>query len=187
MKLLVFLSLFVYSLQASQIEAEAIVPQVVIDAIQNAECLKVGGICTPNFIRINNKGDTYVVEDMGIKIKGPIIKCENPKTCSDYVERLVDRGVDNIDLGPYQINFFWQNSRWSDAKDYTDYFKFETAEIKVRQILGDLISRYGYNWRTLGRYHHFSKKNPKRNRVYYKKLYKYIYGEKPKLLTRKDS
>lgn len=163
---------------------DKLIPQIVLDAIRNAECLKEGGICNPNFIRINKKKDVLTAKENNIKMNGYILKCKNAKTCSNYVEKLLQLGIKNIDLGPYQTNYYWQNDRWADAKDYTGYFVHEEAEARARTILRDLISQYGYSWRTLGRYHHFDPKNKSRNRAYYSKLYKYINGVTPKMFNK---
>lgn len=174
-KYLIVMVIFMKALSAENFA----VPQIVLDAIKDTECLKKDGINYPFFIRINKKVDVLTAKKNKIKMSGRILQCHNAKGCSDKVKELLSIGIKNIDLGPYQINYFYQHSRWSHEEEYSAYFKHDSAEKKAREILRELIKTYGYSWRTLGRYHHYDPNNKKRNRVYFSKLYEYIYGEKP--------
>jgi len=158
---------------------ERAIPQVVLDAIKNAECLVDNGKYNPYFIRINRKLDLLTAKKNNIKMSGYILRCQNPKRCSNYLTKLLSLGIKNMDVGPFQINYMYFNDKWKKAKDFTGYFKENVAEFRARQILVGLIRTYGYSWRTLGRYHHYDPKNQKRNIIYYTSLYKYI--EKAKL------
>ncbi len=163
-----------------------IVPQIVLDAIKSAECYKENGVCNPNFIRINRDKDVLTAKKNNIKMRGYIIKCDNPQTCSGYVGKLLDLGIKNMDLGPYQTNYYWQHGRWQDNNDYSAYFRHESSEGRAREILRSLIKEHGYSWRTLGRYHHFDPKNKKRNRTYYSGLYEYINGVHPRSYNKEN-
>lgn len=156
------------------------VPQIVVDAILHAECLRdKDGMYEPNFIRINRLKDVKKAKKNGIAVKGHIVRCGNPEKCSKMTAALLSIGIKNLDLGPYQQNYYYQNYRWKDKDDYSKYFNLEKAEMRTREILAELITKYGYSWRTLGRYHHFDPKHRERNRRYYSRLYEYIYGAKP--------
>jgi len=161
------------------------IPQIVLDAILNTECLRVNGMLEANFIRISLKKDVETAKKNGIPVKRHIVKCNNPSKCSEYTNKLLGLNIKNFDLGPYQINYLYHGYRWKDNGNFQDFFKYDTAEQRTREILGELILKYGYSWRTIGRYNHFDASNKWRNINYYSKIYKYIYGEKPKLFSKK--
>lgn len=183
MRILFFFFLLVVHLCADKND----IPDVVLDAIMDAECLKDKGIYNPHFIRINTQKDILTIKNNNIKISGPYIRCENPDKCSDMVKTLVALEIDNIDMGPFQINYMYQNERWSNEEDYQKYFVLSHAEDRAREILQSLIRSYGYSWRTIGRYHHFSSKNKERNRNYYRKVYTFIHGVEPSKTTKGET
>jgi len=151
---------------------DLILPPIVLDAIKNSECLQEEGICNPYFIRINKKTDISKAKTLGLKMSYPYIhKCSNESLCELSAKKLIANGIHNIDMGPYQINYFYH-----PTEKLSEYFEFESAKLHAQKILSNLINKYGYNWVTLGRYHHYDPNNTTRNRNYYTKLYKYIYG-----------
>lgn len=153
------------------------IPQIVLDAIKNTECLKMSGVSESNFIRINRKKDVKKAKKHGHKLfRKHLILCSSPEECSVEANKLLKLGIKNIDLGPYQINYYYQNNRWKNEDSLKKYFIDEDAEERAREILWDLISRHGYSWQSIARYHHYNPKNKKRNRQYYSHLYEYVYG-----------
>lgn len=160
---------------------EYTIPQVVLNAIQYNECLKVDGKCDPYVIRISYESDIAKAKKSNLKVHDHHIRCHTVEECTRTLKKLLAMKIDNVDLGPYQINYHWHNDRWGDREDYSAYFMFQTAESRTREILRNLIDAHGYSWQTLGRYNHFDPNNLKRNRLYFQKLYRYIYG--PKAIT----
>lgn len=173
-KKLLALCLFSVSLYSAEYE----IPQIVLNAIRNNECMEVKGVCDPNVIRINRKKDIVKAKLANFKIKGHHIRCVTAEKCSKTLSSLLEAGINNVDLGAYQINYMYQSSRWKDKGDYTAYFDIEKSELRAREILRGLIDQHGYGWRTLGRYHHFDPENKDRNRNYYRRMYSYIYNKK---------
>ena len=111
----------------------------------------------------------------GINIElGHILKCYSPRECTKDTKFLLALGINNLDLGPFQINYKYHHYRWKN-KSLEGYFDPSLAEDRARDIVVGLINRYGYSWETLGRYNHYNPKNKTKNRIYYSRLYKHIY------------
>lgn len=147
------------------------IPDVVLFAIQNNECFKDKGLCDPFIIRLNKKKDIEKARASKLDVKSVHLFCESKEKCAIAAQRLIDIGITNIDLGPYQVNYYWNGQ-----DELSGYFDMAIAEQRARTILRRLIDRHGYSWRTLGRYHHYDPDNKKRNQAYYRRLRKYIYG-----------
>ena len=168
MKKIVFYVLLPLSLFAKDIE----LPLIVLDAIKHSECLQEEGICNPYFIRINRVKDIKKAKKLGFHLKHTyILKCYDTSRCEASAKKLISNGIKNIDIGPYQINYFYH-----PTSNLAEYFEFNSAKLHAQKILSNLINKYGYNWVTLGRYHHYDPSDTSRNRNYYTKLYQYIYG-----------
>lgn len=163
MKLLIFLCFFGI-LKAEEFR----VPEIVVDAIKNNECLKEKGVCNPYVIRINKQEDIDKALLNGVSINKNLIKCQTKENCISSAERLSQIGIKNMDLGPYQINYFYHPT------SFETYFEENSVREKVHFILSDLIKRYGYSWETLGRYHKSVEFDSIANRNYYLKLNEYI-------------
>ena len=144
-------------------------------AILKNECLREDGRLYPYFIRINRSGDANRLKKLGINIElGHILKCYSPRECAKDTKFLLALGINNLDLGPFQINYKYHHYRWKN-KSLEGYFDPSLAEDRARDIVVGLINRYGYSWETLGRYNHYNPKNKTKNRIYYSRLYKHIY------------
>lgn len=148
------------------------IPDIVLFAIRNNECYNDKGYCNPYVIRINKQNDIAKANNNGISTNGPHILCYDANRCANTAEQLIRLGVKNIDLGPYQINYFW-NGKYELA----GYFELDSAEIRAKEIIGELINQYGYSWTTLGRYHNYDPDNLSRNRNYYRRMQAYIYSD----------
>lgn len=148
-------------------------PDIVLDAIRHCECLKEPtGECNPNVIRINSSDDALRAQQAGFPVvNGHIIRCNSTQECVMQSQALIDGGVINLDLGPYQINYkYHPNPRLSE------YFIDAIEREHANRIITGLVKSFGYSWETLGRYHHFSATDRTRNERYYKRMYAFIYG-----------
>lgn len=143
------------------------IPDVVLEGIRELECLKVDGKCDPYFIRVNRADECEKAYMLGMECHDNIIRCYSEEVCVYYTQRLVKSEIVNIDLGRYQINYMHNGHRWEDARGYFN----DESETRAREILDDLVKRYGYSWKTLGRYHSATEG---RNLIYYRKLYDYV-------------
>ncbi|MBN2870958.1 MAG: hypothetical protein JXK04_08405 [Campylobacterales bacterium] len=146
-------------------------PDIVLDAIKHCECLKENGSCNPHVIRINAAEDAQRAAAAGFGVTGHLIKCGSTQECSIQAQALIEGGITNLDLGPYQINYKYHPNPFLH-----EYFEENMAREKANAILTRLVKSFGYSWETLGRYHHFSATDRTRNERYYRKMYAYIYG-----------
>ncbi len=145
-------------------------PDVVLDAIKHCECLKESdGSCNPHVIRINSKDEAALAAQAGYEVSGHIIRCGDTSYCSVLAKSLIDGGITNLDLGPYQINY-----KYHPNPQLHEYFEEPIARERANSILSKLVNAFGYSWETLGRYHHFNPKDKTRNQTYYMKMYAYI-------------
>ncbi len=144
-------------------------PIEIMDAIKNNECLIEYNQCNPNAIRINKRNDIEKARELGLITKGAHVRCYNKEQCAQTAQFLINNGINNIDLGPYQINYYW-NGKY----ELSGYFDLDIAESRAREILRGLILQYGYSWRTLARYHNYDSKNLSRNTNYFRKMQQFI-------------
>lgn len=142
---------------------------VVLDAIRYAECDIIDGKCHPYTIRLNGKKTLKAARLAGYNPHGCVLRFGSAKEAEAAVVDLIDHGIENIDLGPYQINY-----RYHPAP-VTVYFDERLARAFATLILKELTDKYGYSWQTLGRYHSAT---TRLNRSYYLKLHNYIYKGK---------
>lgn len=147
-------------------------PDIVLDAIKHCECLKESdGQCNPNVIRINAIEDARRAQLAGFAVNGHIIKCNSTEECTAQAQALINGGITNLDLGPYQINY-----KYHPTLNLSENFVDATQREHANQIITNLVKSFGYSWETLGRYHHFSATDRTRNERYYRKMYAFIYG-----------
>jgi len=146
-------------------------PDIVLDAIKHCECLQEGGTCNPHVIRINADDEAQRALNAGFAVTGHIIKCGSTEQCTAQAQALIDGGITNLDLGPYQINY-----KYHPNPMLQEYFEDTSAREQANGILTKLVKSFGYSWETLGRYHHFSATDRTRNERYYRKMYAFIYG-----------
>lgn len=155
--------------------ADIRMPDIVLDAIRHCECLVEQGACNPHVIRINAIEDAQRAQAAGFAVNGHLIRCASINECSLQAQALIDGGITNLDLGPYQINY-----KYHPNPILNEYFDDTTARERANEILTKLVKSFGYSWETLGRYHHFSATDRSRNEMYYRKMYAYIYGNNAK-------
>jgi hypothetical protein len=170
-KLWIFLGIAVSGLYADSEPSSVRMPDIVLDAIKHCECLKEGGVCNPNVIRINSSEEAQRALESGFAVQGHIIRCNSSQQCSEQAQALINGGIVNLDLGAYQINY-----KYHPNPMLNEYFEESTAREQANEIMTKLVKSFGYSWETLGRYHHFSATDKTRNENYYRKMYAFIYG-----------
>jgi hypothetical protein len=159
--------------------SSARMPDIVLDAIKHCECLKESnGVCNPNVIRINADEDARRAQAAGFAVNGHIIRCNATEECAAQAQALINGGITNLDLGPYQINY-----KYHPNPMLQEYFIDASERESANQIMMGLVKSFGYSWETLGRYHHFSATDRTRNEIYYRKMYAFIYGNSPKVAS----
>ncbi len=156
---------------ANEIQSDFRMPDIVLDAIKHCECLKENGQCNPHVIRINQTEDAQRAAAAGFAVNGHLIRCGSTQECALQAQALIEGGITNLDMGPYQINYKYHPNPYVH-----EYFEEQTAREKANGILTRLVKSFGYSWETLGRYHHAPTSDASRNARYYRKMYAYIYG-----------
>ena len=149
-------------------------PDIVLDAIKHCECLKEKGQCVPHVIRINAPEEAERAKMAGFDVNGHLIRCGTTEQCTAQAQALIQGGIVNLDLGPYQINY-----KYHPNPLVHEFFEEHTAREKANTILTRLVKSFGYSWETLGRYHHAPTSDAARNARYYRKMYAYIYANTP--------
>ena len=138
----------------------------IYDGILHNECLKRDGKCYPYFIRVNSKYNEIKRLIGKNKFSSSIIDCKNERECIRVTNKLILNNITNFDMGPFQINYHHHKKT-----DVNKMYNINLSKIEVKKILTRLINKYGYSWKTLGKYHSFQKD---RNKRYYLKLYAYL-------------
>jgi hypothetical protein len=154
-----------------ELTADIRMPDIVLDAIKHCECLKENGQCIPHVIRINASEEAERAKMAGFQVNGHLIRCGSTEQCTAQAQALIEGGIVNLDLGPYQINY-----KYHPNPMVHEFFEESTAREKANAILTRLVKSFGYSWETLGRYHHAPTSDAARNARYYRKMYAYIYG-----------
>ena len=99
---------------------------------------------------------------LGLKsLDGRSYDCKNMRLCVESARTIVGAGYENIDLGPFQINYMFYKD------NFFKYFSLKESYKKACSILTNLIEKYGYTWETIAKYHSFKKD---KNLKYLKKL-----------------
>lgn len=175
MKIMGILSLIFAQLLSADDLSGMRMPDSVLDAIRYCECLKeADGTCNPNVIRLNAAEDAQRAKAAGFAVNGHIIRCNSSDECSAQAQALINGGITNLDLGPYQINY-----KYHPNPILHEYFIDEIEREHANRIITGLVKSFGYSWETLGRYHHFCATDRTRNETYYRKMYAFIYRDTP--------
>ena len=131
------------------------VPPEVVEAIAEIESYKKNGRIYPYVIRINSP---YRI--LGLKEVAPdVYDCKNEVLCKLVVRKLVRSGVKNVDLGAFQINYYYyKGSKERLIENAFNYYK----EYRLAcEIMAKLFKKYGKTLYAVGRYH-----STKRDRMY---------------------
>lgn len=100
------------------------------------------------------------------------VDCLDIINCESTLKKIIDIGVDNLDLGPFQINYKYHKM------NLVDYFSSKASMQRACAILEGLIKRYGMSADTIARYH---SSTPIYKNRYEDKLFKYFTIERAKL------
>lgn len=131
----------------------------------------------PYYIRFNSENDEKEFNNITShfehkKISRFLIDCKNKENCQDITYYLTVNGIQNIDLGFYQINyrFFPEQTEIFFDKDKSYY--------KACEIIEEKIKGRKWDWTSLASYH---SRTPSLNKIYAKKLktnYKLVLQKK---------
>lgn len=122
----------------------------------------------PYLISFNNESDAKKVyqryQVMFIPNKGVdrSIDCVNEETCVNVLQELITQGIDNVDLGGFQINYRHHKLR------HEYYFRVaESYEYACSYAYG-FVRKHGETFKSLAMYH---SQTPKYRNIYAKRMY----------------
>lgn len=138
------------------------IPDKIMLTILMAEGSKKRELGYPYIIRINGKdniqkADTLLKKESIKKLSRSVYDCINKSTCKDIASKLIDNKITNMDLGPFQTNYYFHPSQ------IKNFFSLQTAFLLSCKFNHENINRFGYSWKTIARYHSGT---PKLNRRY---------------------
>ena len=166
----VFFLLFPFSLFGYECK----VSNDVLLLILNVEKHKNKEIGYPYLISFNNKGDSRILKKTSIGkyfIDSRTIDCKKDEICVDITKTLLEVGINNLDLGAFQINAMYHHLDISDYFDIKKSYKFACG------IISNNIRKHGFSLESIARYHSETKKY---NIAYQKgliKSYEVLMGE----------
>ncbi len=75
------------------------------------------------------------------------LDCKNVELCEVILDKLVANGITNLDLGAYQINYYYHKL------PFKEYFNFDKSYDWACGYITSLINEFGYNWYAIASYH----------------------------------
>lgn len=153
-------------LLASSLKAECLVDYSVMYLIANNEMHKERDVGYPYLISFNSPKDAQLAKE-SIKdlhwLDKRSVDCKSPSECKKNLESINLLGINNLDLGGYQIN-----QKWYNYSDSSEYFNLKKSYENACNILYSHFEETGvWNWQTIARYH---SKTPKYNTRYAERL-----------------
>lgn len=120
-----------------------------MELIAKAERSSKRDVGYPYLISFNNgiSYERYLNHSNYKKLDARSIDCLNMDNCVVVLNNLVRQGVLNLDLGAFQLNYLYHRI------PTRQYFHLESSYEKACSIIEDLVSRFGYSWHTIARYH----------------------------------
>lgn len=136
-----------FALQTQQISCG--LDYSLMELIAKAERSTKRDVGYPYVISFNNGViyESYLTRSHYKRLDARSIDCLGIDNCVVILNDLIRQGVVNLDLGAFQLNYLYQKL---PAKQY---FHLESSYEKACSIIEELVSRYGYSWHTIARYH----------------------------------
>lgn len=108
----------------------------------------------PYIIRFNNIEDANAVRTVFSDgwLDKYVIDCKDKSSCIELTQVLVANGITNVDLGVFQMNYYWHKH------DFSVYFDYEKQKNEVCKLFVDLSSKFGWSEKTIGKYHSYRDK-----------------------------
>ena len=121
----------------------------------------------PYLISFNKKINIDILKDFEfIKLDNRTIDCLEQDNCIKITKHLLQNNIKNLDLGGFQINIIYHNKY-----PISDYFNVSSSYQIACNILVDLVRKYGWSWKTIGKYHSFTED---KSQNYYQKVANYF-------------
>jgi len=167
------LTLLIFNLNLtanSSIKKSCFIPDEIMYSILLSEKTKKRKIGYEFLIRNNSKEKKKLFYNIIKKfnhkeISNNLIDCLNKKNCIKISQELIKKDILNLDLGAYQINNYYHSD------NLNIFFNFDKSYFKACGFIEKNITKNGWNWEAVARYH---SKTPKHNKKYIKRLQDYL-------------
>jgi len=122
--------------------------------------------------KVESGGYPYVIRvNSRVVVRAPWLKplgngaydCRNYRLCVYTARELIKRGIKNLDLGAFQINYLYHKVPPEEA------FSLPESYLRACQILLEKVEKHGWSWKGIAAYH---STKPEKNREYALKLYR---------------
>jgi len=174
--ILLYILLYSLSLQATEhlnIDGKSCsVPKNVMIALLMNESSSKRELGYEYIIRVNGKENiqrskqvfkALLRDNMIDKIGRDVYDCRSTNLCVKISKYLIENGVKSLDLGSYQMNYYYHPEKLEN------YFDFDKSYLMACKYQHKLINQYGYSWKTVAMYH---SKTRRYNEAYQARLFK---------------
>lgn len=144
---------------------ECIITYKMLYAIAKNEKHKHRDVGYPYLISFNNKSDIKKLQnaDKKMMLDNRTMDCQNREYCTYVASYLIESGVKNMDVGPFQICYMYHKNKMSLDQFFSLKDSFEFAKKFSEQN----TRVHGCTWKALARYHSAT---PSHNNKYAKGL-----------------
>jgi len=173
-KITIGILFLIANLYSQNIKYSCLIDNDIMLSILKTESHKDKAIGYPYLISFNNVRDQKIIKKTSIKkylLDNRTIDCKNEDTCIKITKTLLQVGINNLDLGAFQINYKFHKFK------IKKYFNISESYYIACNYIEDNVKKYGKNWYAVAGYHSFSlthnleyQKNLKRN---YQKILAY--------------
>lgn len=156
------LVLFTFLLSINIFASECSVEDTIMYSIAEVEKSKHRAVGYQYLISFNKSDDAEEVEDTfkALMIDKRTMDCNSQELCVEITTYLIDKGIVNLDLGAFQINYrVWKMK-------HSDYFDLRKSYQKACKIVTG-NNKNGWTWKRVANYH---SRTPKYNKKYKKRL-----------------
>lgn len=164
LRLFVFFLSFSSILFASDKEKICTIKDTVILAVLEAESHPKRDIGYQYLVSFNNNNEAKLVKNYlpELFIDSRVIDCKDMQTCVLLTKKLLEIGINNLDLGAFQINSYWHKK-----EKIEEYFSYSKSYDTACNYLEKMVDKHGYNWFAIASY---NSQTPGSNVKYQRKL-----------------
>ena len=110
----------------------------------------------PFLISFNKKAQRFNLtkEHQQMMLDDRTLDCKNQKLCTFIASYLIQKGVNNIDMGPFQICYYYHGKKMP----LESFFSLNDSYLFASTWIKSLVKQHGCTWQALARYHSGTKK-----------------------------
>ena len=174
-KIAIGILFLVVNLYSQNIRRSCSIDNDIMLSILKTESHKDKTIGYPYLISFNNRIDQKIVRKTSIKkylLDNRTIDCKDKDTCIKITKTLLEVGINNLDLGAFQINYKFHKYK------IKKYFSLTESYYIACNYVENNVKKYGGSWYAVAGYHSFSLKHNLKYQKYLKKNYLKILAYK---------